>query len=531
MNKEEAETMAEGIQTRWEKVNYLEEELKKENKLYSLVGKLKLELDFESNFLLVQRERNESDYKAYLSSNKWSNVKHLNREENGSYKVSPVSAWPGNDNETRIKDYSNVSYTDPKLKNVLSMAIMEMFPAGERIDEKELEKATKKIEKHWIKTNVLEGELKRQREVTLIANKKRVVISFSGNELEIINMDDHVYSDDIKRSSKLVRSFDKISFLVQRSYQDNYLKRFNNGDLSGAIRYAMENIVVPECSIRSLSEDFDLAAWFKPTRSYEENLLFEKPKEWKNKGSYVANFGENPIFCFMPAKRNEGILFELKEEYSQEDNEKRGQVIGISAGDVYRFLVPQTLNKIYNLEYKTLKQTTHCCSTQKALLIQCELDKKLSWQKPYIYKAALLHKLNGFNETLKGDMGWLIGKWEFISPSKMPPKKAVFEGIIAVPGGKAEKMNFAAVFVGQDGNKVKQTFIKPISSRGAVVERDNYPYEGLEFSAGIGLSERAKMEKIVSKVVQTRMNENLDKTRKACSQLVYSKRVLDVLGD
>src|ERR1035437_429889 len=512
----ELEEITERIRKQWDKVRFLEKELKQENKVNVFFGDNEVGLEFYENELalrLKDAQKNSIDSPLRY-------VMYINKEKNEAYKVKPVTRWRQNQNvEPQEGDFDSISLLDFSFKKILSIAISEMLGPETEKRYGELEGVCQKAIEHWNKTNILEKELKRQNTIEILANGKKVQVSLREAELTLRDVKTGDRSIAQQQQCARIINFDSTdTFQVDRAYQSLYQKVFKDNDLSGAIDFAIETIVEPQCQKRELSEEFDSVAF-----PLDFNSLFTRTRNWRQRppSSSVDPYrlyssGENPIFCFLPASGKEGILFELEEKYSEDI-----KLTDVTASDVYRFWIPETLEKVYGLEYKKLQEFTHCCKTKKAIWIKYDKKEPNWWEKKNGPRAAVLHELNGFSEKLKGELQWLLGKWEFISASKSVPKDLIFEGIIAVPGGNAEKLNYAAVFVHKE--KREKTFIKPIISKESVM------IDGSK--RRVALSERANLKEVIDVNVESRMILNLEKSRKACSTLVYSKKVLDLLGD
>src|ERR1035437_9016397 len=535
MEIEQAKQIAKKVKVQWDKTNFLEKEIKKESKVSLFVGRRKAIMEFSGDKAILRKATVDQKYSMYVSGK---DSVPITRTSKNHFMV-PFS-------NLLYKNYTNtdsivarIPLVDKGLENVIGKALGQLFPTETGLpDVKKLAKFTDKAIKQWSKTNLLEIALEKHSSLEFLANERTITIKIKETELQLIGWGGTPTRDKEYRyrdgGTKIEKSWNGDSFWVGQTPKDNYRKYFKK-NLSDAITFAIENVIAPQCSTRKLDLALDVRPWSKP-RPHDSDPLFAAAEIWKNNNVqdvYAYNWGENPVFCFMPAKRNEGILFEIDEEYDYGEDASgryvKTALKEISVKQAYRFLVPQSLEKIYNLEYKKLKQPTHCCTSFKALVVQCARDDPSEWEGSFMYNATFLHEINEFDKNLKDEMKWLLGKWNFIDSNKTVSEELIFEGIIALPGGNAEKMNFAAVFVREENGQLGETFIKPISSKGSVVEADKYKHTN--DSKGVGLSERVMMQKMVSKDLQERMKINLEKVRKACSTRVYSKKVLDLLGD
>jgi hypothetical protein len=516
MNIEKAEKIARQVKVQWEKTNFLEKELKKINQINFFVGRRKIIMELQENHVAFTKATAGKDYSSR------SHFPHLVaiKREMGHYAIY----------STDLLEKTSENYEVSDFGRALAMAIKQMLPSDQNtLEGKELQIVAAKALTQWNKTNILEAKLKECSRLRFIVNKEKVLCRIEEDKLKLLTSG--------RSDTKIERVWGGDSFLVRQDNRDNYRKYFKK-NLSEAILFAVETVVAPRCSKRELNSSFDSVAWNKP-RPHDDAPLFTHPQKWQDNTNkvflYEYNYGEKSVFCFLPAKRNEGILFELDEtyDYDYESNASSGfssaVLKDVNVKEVYRFLIPQALDKIYNLEYKTLKQPTPCCRSRKAVVVQCERDKPTYWGDTSVYDASFLHEMKGFDRRLKEEMKWLLDKWNFIDSNKLIAKDLTLEGIIAVPGGKAEKMNFAAVFVQENKELERETFIKPISSKGAIAEASGNK-RSID-SKGVSLLERAVVEKSVSKIVQERMKINLEKVRQACSSLVYSEKVMNLLGE
>ena len=530
MEVEELKTITKQISTRWKQVDFLEKEIDKVNLIHVVVGERQVNFKFTGNQIELWKSASKKGRKKLLFDSL--TISKIGKK----YKLFTDKEAQLNLGFSAVSKIGLLNSNRPipindseELKEVLRIAILEM--TGEDVDEKKLKEIEVKALNQWAKVNVLEKELARLPSVEFVVNEKEVEAKFP-IETGILRLQRWELTaigkvgDTFAQIKKI--GFPHTSLKVERGERDQYKRIYDGKELSNAINFAVETIVAPACFKRKLNREFDTQSYYKThpyiDEAYIDERIFASPREWEKilpHGGSLLSYGENSVFCFLGAGEEEGILFDLVEG----DLEKRHLLDqnyftdifkDPAAGQVYRFRIPQTLDKIYNLEYKTLNQTTHCCGTKKALLIQSESEDLNQYEKvTFETRASLLHKMSDFDKTLKDSMDWMLSELVMVNDPKTSLEHLKFEGIIAVPGGRAEKMNFAAVFVQKEKNKTRQTFIRPISSKGNAMKENRNYYKKQPVYGGLGLANRVDAKTKVSKEVVERIELNIKKAQKA----------------
>src|ERR1035437_449805 len=514
MDIKESEALAKEVNILLKKTKFLNLELKKVNQVKFNVGRKKLLLRFENNHVRLELKKES----AFIEKNSVLVNSRL-------FDKKGRKTWNG-----------GVVDEDRLWKAVVRILKDNFFPESEGPLEKELKLLPLKLVEQWNKTNLIEKEIDKCSRLFFMANDRELGIEILQNRILLMSGPDMketfiwtnpVASIWIWKNECWVNKTTNGAGQVERMkvIGSRLLGSFKT-NLSRALREAEEQIVALQWDKRRLEEEFAVLLFREDSyNKFDMHSILESSVNWKGvqKERYgrTINSPDEEVFCFIPVEGKEGIMFDKQWNPN----------IGIERNKPDRFLLPQTLGKIYNMEYNEMKKPSLCCGSERALFVNCEGTEKLpNGDKPSQSYTCLLHPFIDESQALKEKIKWMFSPCIIENSTKKIPINSQLDGIIAFPGKKPGEMSFASVYFKKEADGVQKTFLVPFGLK-VPYEEKSIPHYGEGDLKLWNLLECAKVGRKVDYKAKERLRFQLDKARLAYSELLYSNKVRDVLGD
>jgi hypothetical protein len=468
------------IASNWEKTNFLETEIASFNKLGFFLNNKKINVLIEENKVQID--------KSVTSNIEPGGHGRIRRYFGEEYYVETEGIPSMLSNKFLYKTHD--------LSKALEYLLYSVITPGERPSPEKLNKLNYDITKRWSNVIILEEELESCNFFTIEVDEKIINVNI---QEKILNMDRE--DGRKRRSARITRGVGDDLYLVTGDNYDPYSKSFETKNLRGAVAWAIEARVVPNCGIRPLDAEVDISS---------SNV------GWHNKyvsQNYLSSDEKRPkSLYFFPADNMDGLMFDIRAD---------------RAPAKFRRTIP--LNEIKVIEQTMLIIPLPCCGMQEGVVLKSKRDEP-DYRGNWLYEEVLLaHPVDNVDVQLAKQMKILSSYYEITSTpavlEKFVDKKII--GLIGVTGEYfGGNMDYCAAWQYDSALGDTVLLLEPLNSSGKIQhKRDIDKVEEIVSRSGSNhwgiIEEPRRIE---------RLRNAFEKVRKQAALNVYRTNTLDSLG-